>query len=62
MEIKDVQKNNSLDLYNFILSNFEKAKKIDAEASERSKKANNRSIENRQELSKRQEEFRRKWQ
>lgn len=56
------QKNNSLNLYDLILSNFEKAKKIDAEASERSKKAENRSIENRKAISKRQEEFRRKWQ
>ena len=56
------KKNNSLNLYDLILSNFEKTKKIDAEASERSKKAENRSVENRKAISKRQEEFRRKWQ
>lgn len=56
------KKNNSLNLYDLILSNFEKAKIIDDEASERSKKAEKRSVENRKAISKRQEEFRRKWQ
>ena len=57
-----LKKTNPLNLYNLILSNFEKAKKIDDEAFERSKKAEKCSIENRKEISKRQKEFRRKWQ
>lgn len=56
------KKDNPLNLHHLIRSNFEKAKEIEAEAAERSKKAEKRSIENRKEIINRQEEFRRKWQ
>ena len=56
------KRNKPFNLRQLILSNFEKAKEIEAEAAERSKEAQKFSDENRKEICKRQEEFKRKWQ
>ncbi len=56
------KKNKTFNLRQLIFSNFEKAKEIEAEATERSKQAEKFSKENRKELHRRQEEFKRKWQ
>lgn len=56
------KRNKIFNLHQLILSNFEKAKEIEAEAIERSKQAQKFSNENRKEIQKRQEEFKRKWQ
>lgn len=55
-------KNKSFNLLHLVLSIFEKAKEIEAEAVERQKKAEKLSAENRKEIRNRQKEFKRKWQ
>ncbi len=57
-----LKKNSQLNLRHLILSNFEKAEEIECEAAEKIKKAEQRSAENRKEISNRQKEFKRKWQ
>lgn len=56
------RKNEIFKLYQLILSNFEKAKEIETEANERNKQAQKFSVQNRKEIQRRQEEFKRKWQ
>lgn len=56
------RRNKPFNLRQLILSNFEKAKEIEAEAAERSKQAQKFSEENLKEIRKRQEEFKHKWQ
>lgn len=54
--------NKAFNLYQLILSNFEKAKEIEAETAERAKQSQTFSDENHKEIQRRQEEFKRKWQ
>lgn len=56
------RRNKPFNLRQLILSNFEKAKEIEAEAAERSKQAQKFSEENLKEIRKRQKEFKHKWQ